>query len=58
VDPELRDLTIEPGMVLSLQCYAGIERGSTGVKLEDQVIVTRDGSALQCRYPCDDRLLR
>jgi Xaa-Pro aminopeptidase len=25
--PELREMTIEPGMVLSLQCYAGIERG-------------------------------
>lgn len=56
--PELRRQTIEPGMVLSLQCYAGIEGGGAGVKLEDQVIVTGDGCALMCRYPYDDRLLR
>jgi Xaa-Pro aminopeptidase len=31
--------------------------GTTGVKLEDQVIVTGDGCELRCRYPYDERLL-
>lgn len=49
--------TVRAGMVLSLQCYAGAVGGSTGVKLEDQVIVTDDGCELMCRYPYDQRLL-
>ena len=55
--PELAERTLRPGMVLSLQCYAGAVGGSTGVKLEDQVIVTEDGCELMCRYPYDERLL-
>jgi Xaa-Pro dipeptidase len=53
----LRDRTLRPGMVLSLQCYAGAVGGGAGVKLEDQVIVTADGCELMCRYPYDGRLL-
>jgi Xaa-Pro aminopeptidase len=53
----LAERTLRPGLVLSLQCYAGAVGGSTGVKLEDQVIVTRDGCELMCRYPYDERLL-
>jgi len=55
--PELADRTLRPGMVLSLQCYAGAVGGSTGIKLEDQVIVTDDGCELMCRYPYDSRML-
>lgn len=55
--PELAERTLRPGMVLSLQCYAGAVGASTGVKLEDQVIVTEGGCELMCRYPYDERLL-
>jgi Xaa-Pro aminopeptidase len=55
--PELAERTLRPGMVLSLQCYAGAVGGSAGVKLEDQVIVTDHGCELMCRYPYDERLL-
>jgi Xaa-Pro aminopeptidase len=54
--PALAERTLRPGMVLSLQCYAGAVGGSTGVKLEDQVIVTEDRCELMCRYPYDPRL--
>lgn len=54
---ELAERTLRPGMVLSLQCYAGAVGASTGVKLEDQVIVTDEGCELMCRYPYDERLL-
>lgn len=54
---ELAERTLRPGMVLSLQCYAGAVGASAGVKLEDQVIVTDEGCELMCRYPYDERLL-
>ena len=44
-------------MVLCLECYAGQVGAAFGVKLEDQVLVTKDGCELLCTYPFDATLL-
>jgi Xaa-Pro aminopeptidase len=48
---------LKENMVLCLECYAGKEGAPFGVKLEDQVLVTRDGAALLCTYPYEAKLL-
>jgi Xaa-Pro aminopeptidase len=48
---------IKENMVLCLECYAGKVGAPFGVKLEDQVVVTRDGAQLLCTYPYDSTLL-
>jgi Xaa-Pro aminopeptidase len=48
---------LKENMVLNLECYAGKEGAPFGVKLEDQVLVTRDGAELLCTYPFDAKLL-
>jgi Xaa-Pro aminopeptidase len=48
---------LREGMVLCLECYTGEVGGSCGVKLEDQVVVTRGGPENLCPYPYDARLL-
>lgn len=48
---------IQENMALCLECYIGAVGGSCGVKLEDQLLVTTDGSELLCPYPYDARLL-
>jgi Xaa-Pro aminopeptidase len=48
---------IKENMVLCLECYAGKVGAPFGVKLEDQVLVTRDGAQLLCTYPYDAKLL-
>jgi Xaa-Pro aminopeptidase len=44
-------------MVLCLECYAGKVGAPFGVKLEDQVLVTKDRPKLICAYPYDAKLL-
>ena len=44
-------------MVWCLECYAGKEGAPYGVKLEDQVLLTRDGALPLMTYPFDARLL-
>lgn len=48
---------IKENMVLCLECYAGKVGAPFGVKLEDQVLVTKDGARLICTYPYDAKLL-
>ncbi len=48
---------IKENMVLCLECYAGQVGAPFGVKLEDQVVVTRDAAELLCTYPYDAKLL-
>jgi Xaa-Pro aminopeptidase len=48
---------IQENMVLCLECYAGKVGAPFGVKLEDQVLVTRTGAELLCTYPYDAKLL-
>ena len=49
---------IEPGMVLCIESYMGAE-GETGigVKLEQQVLVTKSGYELLSNYPLEDSLM-
>jgi Xaa-Pro dipeptidase len=51
------DEYLRENMALCLECYVGAVGGSCGVKLEDQLLVTADGSELLCPYPYDSRLL-
>jgi Xaa-Pro aminopeptidase len=48
---------IKENMVLCLECYAGKVGAPFGVKLEDQVVITKDGPQLLCTYPFDATLL-
>jgi Xaa-Pro dipeptidase len=51
------DEYLQENMALCLECYVGEVGGSCGVKLEDQLLVTRNGSELLSSYPYDSRLL-
>ena len=48
---------LKENMVLCLECYAGKAGAPFGVKLEDQVLVTKDGAELICGYPYESKLL-
>jgi len=48
---------LRENMVLCLECYAGKVGAPFGVKLEDQVLVTKDGCELLSTYPFDAKLL-
>ena len=42
---------LEPGMVICIEFYAGQKGGKYGVKLEDQLLITENGSELMNDYP-------
>ena len=44
-------------MVLCIESFIGSEHGGEGAKLEQQVVVTRDGHELLSPFPWDDDLL-
>ena len=44
-------------MVWCLECYAGKEGAPYGVKLEDEVLLTRDGALPLMTYPFEAKLL-
>ena len=48
---------LQENMVWSLECYAGKEGAPYGVKLEDQVLLTRGGALPLMTYPFDAKLL-
>jgi len=48
---------LKENMVLCLECYAGKVGAPFGVKLEDQVLVTKSGARLICTYPYEEKLL-
>lgn len=52
-----QDAAIEPGMVLCVESYTGAVGERDGVKLEQQVLVTKDGYEILSTYPFDERLL-
>jgi len=45
------DGVVEPGMVLCVESYVGRKDGGQGVKLEEQVLVTKTGHEVLSRYP-------
>jgi Xaa-Pro aminopeptidase len=48
---------LEPGMVMSVECYAGAQDGRDGVKLEEQVVITESEPEILSAAPYDDLLL-
>ena len=59
VDPEggIVNREIRENMVFCLECYAGKDGAPYGVKLEDQVLVTKDGAFALSTYPFEAKLL-
>jgi len=51
------DREIQENMVFCLECYAGKDGLPYGVKLEDQVLVTKEGALPLCTYPFEAKLL-
>ncbi|MGH6952725.1 MAG: M24 family metallopeptidase [Alphaproteobacteria bacterium] len=51
------DGVIEENMTLCVESYIGAEGGRQGVKLEHQVLVTKNGYELLSQFPFDDSLL-
>ncbi|WP_226886493.1 M24 family metallopeptidase [Nisaea nitritireducens] len=51
------DGVIEPGMTLCVESFIGKENGGEGVKLEQQVLVTKTGIELLSQFPFEDALL-
>ena len=52
-----REGHLEPGMVVSVECYIGEKGGPEGVKLEEEVLVSEKGPVILSRYPYDEDLL-
>ena len=63
--PNLRDIAslaepdarIEADMTLCVESYIGAEGGSEGVKLEQQVVITPEGTQLISTFPFEDELI-
>ncbi len=51
------DRDIRENMIFCLECYAGKDGAPYGVKLEDQVLVTKDGAVALNTYHFDRKLL-
>jgi Xaa-Pro dipeptidase len=51
------DGVIEPGMVLAVESYIGEVNGADGVKLEEMILVTDQGTRQLTRFPYEDDLL-
>lgn len=51
------DGVIEPGMVLCVEAYIGEVGGPDGIKLEDQLLVTEQGTENLTRCPFDEKLM-
>lgn len=51
------DGVIEENMTLCVESFIGHEDGGEGVKLEQQVLITKDGYELLSPFPFEDRLL-
>jgi Xaa-Pro aminopeptidase len=54
---EMPEGEFQENMVIAVECYAGKVGARDGVKLEDEVWVSRDGPVVLSAYPYDSRLL-
>ena len=52
-----REGQLLPGMVVSVESYIGEKGGREGVKLEDEILITKTGSERLSRFPYEDELL-
>ena len=50
------DGELQPGMTICVESYIGEETGREGVKLEQQVLITSNGSKLLSTFPFEERL--
>ncbi len=48
---------IQENMVFCVECYAGKDGAAYGVKLEDEILVTKDGAVPLNTYPFEKKLL-
>ena len=48
------DGVLEEGMTLCVESFIGVEGGKEGVKLEEQVLITRDGIEQLSSYPLEE----
>ncbi|MEM7224433.1 MAG: Xaa-Pro peptidase family protein [Pseudomonadota bacterium] len=48
------DDVLEAGMTLCVESFIGLEGGKEGVKLEQQVLITEDGTELLSTYPLEE----
>ena len=55
--PYFVDRSIQENMVFCLECYAGKDGAPYGVKLEDEVLVTKEGAVPLSTYPFEAKLL-
>jgi len=51
------DGRFEAGMTVCVEAYVGVEGGSCGVKLEDQLLITEHGTEPLSRYPFEAAML-
>jgi Xaa-Pro aminopeptidase len=51
------DGIIESGMTLCVESYIGEKNGSEGVKLEQQILITKNGNELLSNFPFETGLL-
>lgn len=49
--------SIEPGMVICVEAYAGKIGGAEGVKLEEQILILEDGLEVLTQFPFEQRLM-
>lgn len=54
---KIPDRMIQENMIFCLECYAGKDGAPYGVKLEDQVVVTKKGAVALNTYPFEKKLL-
>jgi Xaa-Pro dipeptidase len=50
------DGAFEENMVVCLESYVGAVGGREGVKLEQPMLITRDGARQLCGYPFEEHL--
>ena len=46
--------TLKEGMCIALETYAGRKGGKDGVRLEENILVTKDGDELLSRWPIEE----
>jgi Xaa-Pro dipeptidase len=51
------DGVLEPGMTICVESYIGADGGAEGVKLEQQVLITKTGIELLSQFPFEEALL-
>ncbi|MGM0432649.1 MAG: M24 family metallopeptidase [Spirochaetota bacterium] len=51
------DGVLEPNMTICVETYTGEEGGREGVKLEEQLLITENGTELLSNYPFEEDLL-